>query len=107
MVSRASTYLTAVRIRMTSALRCRSAHRASSCLDYSAHNVPLDHGTRLLGLQVVLRDEQRALTEMDDTVMQSVLRPAQCARLIVDAFPAAPSALPLAEAVASMHEGMQ
>ena len=57
-------------------------------------------------LQEVLRQEQRVLTEMDDTVMQRVLGACQCARLIVEAFPAAPGALPLAEAVAMMDEGV-
>ena len=55
--------------------------------------------------QEVLRQEQQALTETDDHVMQRLLKPAQCALLIVDALPAAAVALPLAEAVAALHAG--
>ena len=55
--------------------------------------------------QDVLRQEQQALTEMDDHVMQRLLRPTQCALLIVDALPAAAVALPLAEAVAALPAG--
>lgn len=57
------------------------------------------------GTQEVLHQEQRALTEMDDTMMQRILKPVQCAVLIVDTFPAACVALPLAEAVASLSRG--
>ena len=55
--------------------------------------------------QEVLRQQQQALTEMDDHVMQRVLRPVQCALLIVDALPAAAVALPLAEAVGALPTG--
>ena len=57
------------------------------------------------GVQEVLRHEQLALTEADDALLQRVLRPAQSALLIVDAFPAAAVALPLVAAVAGLHAG--
>ena len=84
-------------------LPCQASNRRQSEMLYISLTFGVSYGG--VHMQEVLRQQQQALTESDDDMMQRILGPAQCALLIVDALPAAAVALPLAETVASMYGG--